>query len=306
MNTAASCSNSNGLSRIGAIGCINVASILFSWDVFRRCQMKNDILLYKNRCVSTHPTIMAQAYFRFHSELNFFLPPERKQINFVHFFKKRPSIKDTIEALGVPHPEVYCIEVDGNNVDFSYILTDGDRVEVYPFSAASFLQPTLITAPPNLSQKRFVLDVHLGKLASSLRMLGFDTLYRNDYDDEELAEISATENRILLTRDTGLLMRSIVAYGYYVRTTHLEPQLKEVMQRFELFENVAPFKRCIRCNGLLESVAKESIIDLLPPQTKQEIDEFHRCQECSQIYWRGSHYERMREFIDGVLKSNVL
>ena len=128
---------------------------------------------------------MAVANFHFHGELNFFLPPERKEVNFVHQFKKRPSIKDTIEALGVPHPEVYCIDVNGENVDFSYILTDGDKVEVYPISAGKSLEPNLIVRPPEPKEKCFVLDVHLGKLASSLRMFGFDTLYRNDYDDEE-------------------------------------------------------------------------------------------------------------------------
>jgi uncharacterized protein with PIN domain len=247
---------------------------------------------------------MARANFRFHGELNFFLPPERKDVNFIHPFKKRPSIKDTIEALGVPHPEVYCIDVNGENVDFSYILTDGDKVEVYPISAGKSLEPNLIVRPPEPTEKCFVLDVHLGKLASSLRMLGFDTLYRNDYDDEELAEISAAENRILLTRDTGLLMRGIVTYGYYVRSKDREEQLKETMERFELFSDVEPFKRCIRCNGLLEAVAKETIIDQLPEQTKQNINEFHQCQSCAQIYWRGSHYERMQEFVDGVMGNN--
>ena len=246
---------------------------------------------------------MALANFRFHGELNFFLPPERNDVNFVHQFKKRPSIKDTIESLGVPHPEVYCIEVNGENVDFSYILQDGDKVEVYPISARTYREINLIVRPPEPQEKCFVLDVHLGKLASSLRMLGFDTLYRNDYDDEELAEISAAENRILLTRDTGLLMRGIVIYGYYVRSTDREEQLKEAMERFELFPNVKPFKRCIRCNGLLEAVAKEAIIEKLPEQTKQNINEFHQCQNCAQIYWRGAHYERMQEFIDGVMEN---
>ncbi|MDY6803737.1 MAG: Mut7-C RNAse domain-containing protein [Cyanobacteriota bacterium] len=248
---------------------------------------------------------MALANFRFYGELNFFLPPERKEVEFVHNFKKRPSIKDTIEALGIPHPEVYCIEVNGENVDFSYILTEGDRVDVYPVSAGSDREPTVVVRPPEPTEKCFVLDVHLGKLASSLRMLGFDTLYRNDYDDEELAEISAAENRILLTRDTGLLMRGIVTYGYYVRSTHHQEQLKEVMERFELFSDVEPFKRCIRCNGLLEAVTKEAILDRLPEQTKQSINEFHQCQSCAQIYWRGSHYERMQKFIDGVMGNRI-
>jgi uncharacterized protein with PIN domain len=134
-------------------------------------------------------------------------------------------------------------------------------------------------------------------------MLGFDTLYRNDYDDEELAQISASEQRILLTRDKGLLMRSLVTYGYYVRATNPEQQVVEVLRRFDLFSKVLPFQRCIRCNGLLEPVAKETIIDQLPEKTRLAINEFHRCRQCRQIYWRGSHYERMQQFIEEVVSS---
>src|SRR5919202_3841847 len=206
-----------------------------------------------------------------------------------------------IEALGVPHPEVDWIRVNGELVDFSYIVQDGDRIHVYPVSCASEVTPTIRIRPTSGPFAHFVLDIHLGKLANSLRMLGFDTLYRNDYDDEELAQISASQQRILLTRDKGLLMRSLVTYGYYVRATNPEQQVIEVIRRFNLFEKVLPFHRCIRCNGLLESVSKESILDQLPEKTRLEINEFHRCCGCHQVYWRGSHYERMQQFIDGVL-----
>jgi len=246
---------------------------------------------------------MARADFRFHAELNHFLPASKREISFSHYFEERASIKDMIEALGVPHPEVDAIAVNGKAVDFSYIVQDGDRIEVYPVSVSSEVSEQASVRPQLLSILRFVLDVHLGKLAASLRMLGFDTLYRNDYDDEELAQISASEQRILLTRDKGLLMRSLVTYGYYVRATNLEQQVVEVLQRFDLFGKVLPFQRCIRCNGLLEPVAKEAIVDQLPQKTRLSIDEFHRCRECHQIYWRGSHYERMQQFIEGVLSS---
>lgn len=246
---------------------------------------------------------MARADFRFHAELNHFLPASKREISFSHYFEERASIKDMIEALGVPHPEVDAIAVNGKAVDFSYIVQDGDRIEVYPVSVSSEVSVEASVRPQLLSILRFVLDVHLGKLAASLRMLGFDTLYRNDYDDEELAQISASEQRILLTRDKGLLMRSLVTYGYYIRATNPEQQVVEVLQRFDLFAKVLPFQRCIRCNGLLEPVAKEEIVDQLPQKTRLSTDEFHRCRECRQIYWRGSHYERMQQFIEGVLSS---
>ena len=165
---------------------------------------------------------MSRADFRFVAELNHFLPPSQRQVSFTHFFKGRASIKDMIESLGVPHPEVDLILVNGESVDFSYIVADGDRIEVYPISASTDFTPSIRVRPSNLCSDRFVLDIHLGKLANSLRLLGFDTLYCNDYADEELAQISASEERILLTRDKDLLIRSLVTYGYYVRKTNPE------------------------------------------------------------------------------------
>jgi len=248
---------------------------------------------------------MSKANFRFYAELNYFLPPSKKEVTFTHSFKDHPSIKDMIESLGVPHPEVDLILVNGESVDFSYLVQDGDQINVYPISQSPDIIPIVSVRPQPLAFPRFVLDIHLGKLATSLRMLGFDTLYRNDYGDEELADISSTQKRILLTRDRGLLMRSIVTYGYYVRSTNPQQQIVEVLQRFNLFNLVAPFQRCIRCNGLVELVAKATIIDQLPPKVQQEVDKFHRCIDCNQIYWKGSHVEKMQQFIEGVLNSQT-
>lgn len=243
---------------------------------------------------------MAEANFNFHAELNDFLSPKKRLAN-AHNFVGRVSIKDMIESQGIPHTEVEQILVNGRAVDFSYIVQDQDCINVYPASGCpEIAQPNLVRPKP-LLVTRFVLDIHLGKLATSLRMLGFDTLYRNDYTDEQLAYISSNEERILLTRDRGLLMRSIVTHGYYVRETNPQQQVSEVLQRFKLFKLVAPLQRCLRCNGLLEPVAKEKIIDQLPPKIQQEIDEFHCCSNCEQIYWKGTHYEQMKKFIAGVL-----
>ncbi|MBD2311940.1 Mut7-C ubiquitin/RNAse domain-containing protein [Desertifilum sp. FACHB-1129] len=244
---------------------------------------------------------MAQAEFYFDPEFNHFLALDRCNGAFEFAFQDRPSVKDAIESLGVPHPEVDVILVNGRSVDFSYLLQDGDRLEVYPILRSPDVTPRLHLCPGKPDPLGFVLDVHLGKLASSLRMLGFDTLYRNHCDDAELAEISATQNRILLTRDRGLLMRSIVRYGYSVRSTNSDRQLSEILERFDLLGEVQPFRRCLRCNGLLHPVDKETIVDQIPAQTQQHINEFHRCQDCLQIYWRGAHYQRMQQFITDLL-----
>lgn len=238
---------------------------------------------------------MAEAIFFFEGNLNHFLPKQKKRVSFTHIFKDKVSIKDMIESLGVPHPEVNAILVNDVEVNFSYSVQNGDRIWVYPPKFSFQPQKPLIPELPGIP--RFVLDVHLGKLAGDLRLLGFDTLYRNDYADEELAIISDSEKRILLTRDRGVLMRSLVSWGYYVRSTNPKTQIQEVGDRFNLFNQSQAFSRCIRCNGLLEPIAKELIIEQIPEQIKTEVDKFSHCLKCSQIYWQGSHFNKLEQFV---------
>jgi uncharacterized protein len=242
---------------------------------------------------------MDQALFRFYGELNDFLPVHKRQTEFIHYLKERGSIKDTIEALGVPHPEVDLIVVNGESVDFSYLVQDGDRIRVYPVNEIEHSQPSLVRWEP-LEKICFVLDVHLGRLATYLRLLGFDSAYWNDADDEALARISSTEHRVLLTQDRGLLKRSVVTHGYFVRASDPKQQIIEVLKRFNLGSEMMPFTRCLRCNGVLESVTKDTVYDRLSSLTQQHYHEFSRCQTCNHIYWKGGHYERMQGFVDRV------
>jgi uncharacterized protein with PIN domain len=241
------------------------------------------------------------AYFHCHDELNFFLPRGQKNTTITHPFDWRGSIKDMIESLGVPHAEIELIVVNGTSVDFGYIVQPDDDIHVYPrFDRVDITYKVRLRAPLSC-RPAFVLDQHLGRLAAYLRMMGFDTLYRNDYHDEELAQISHTERRILLTRDTGLLKRNLVTYGYYVRATSPQYQLSEVMSHFDLSASVLPFRHCMKCNGLLEQVEKETILERLPDGTASYYDEFHRCGSCDRIYWKGPHYQRMQKLVEQVL-----
>ncbi len=240
------------------------------------------------------------AFFRFYAELNYFLPPEKKYINFTHSLKEKASIKDAIETLGVPHTEIDLILVNGDSVNFNYLIKDGDLISVYPqFKSIDISDVSLVHLSP-LDEYKFVLDIHLGKLANHLRLLGFDTLYRNDYADPELARISSEENRVLLTRDRPLLKRSIVTYGYYVRSTNPDEQIIEVLHRFNLFDQIKQGIRCTTCNGLLKSVDKQEILHRLEPLTKQYYNEFYLCQSCDKIYWPGSHYQHIQDFIQNI------
>jgi|YNPNPStandDraft_1061719.scaffolds.fasta_scaffold07435_3 uncharacterized protein with PIN domain len=250
-----------------------------------------------------HRLPLQQAYFRFYAELNDFLPPERRMVTFCHTFEMPTAVKDMIEALGVPHTEVDVILANGESVDFSYLVRDGDHISVYPVFESLDITPVLRLRPQPLRQPRFVLDTHLGRLAAYLRLLGFDTLYRNDYRDEELASISSNERRILLTRDRGLLKRNQVTHGYCLRTTQPRQQLLEVLRRFDLFNAIQPFCRCLRCNGLLQKVSKEEVLERLPAEVREEYDEYHICQECGQVYWPGSHYRRMAQLVEEVRRA---
>lgn len=243
---------------------------------------------------------MSVARFRFYEELNDFLPPERRKTEFDYEFDRRASIKDVIEALGVPHTEVDLILVDGESVSFDYILRDGDRVSVYPVFESLDISPLNRLRPKPLRTPRFVLDTHLGTLARYLRLLGFDTLYRNDYDDETLARISADEHRILLTRDRGLLKRRIVTHGCFIRSDDPRKQLEEVCTRLDLDELIEPFRRCSHCNGLLQAVDKAEIQHRLEPKTRLYYDRFRQCEDCGRIYWAGSHYKGLQAFVDSV------
>lgn len=240
---------------------------------------------------------MERVEFRFYSTLNDFLSPERQQMLFIHCLKERASVKDAIEALGIPHPEIGLILVNGESVDFSWLIQDGDRVSVYPIFTTLPVTDTSLVLPPPLPSIRFVLDIHLGKLANYLRLFGFDTWYHNQADDETLANISSQEQRILLTQDRGLLKRRIVDYGYLVRSHDPKYQITEVLQRFDLWHQTAPLTRCLRCNGNLRPVEKDAIITHIPPLTQAFYDEFKQCQTCYQIYWKGAHYDRIQQFI---------
>lgn len=244
---------------------------------------------------------MGQTTLRFYAELNDFLPHRWRQVAFVHEFKGQPSVKDLLEAVGVPHTEIDLILVNGESVDFRYGVQDGDQISVYPVFESLNIGPATRVRPHPLRESRFVLDTHLGKLATYLRLLGFDALYQNSYGDEQLALISSQERRILLTKDRDLLKRRMVTHGYYVRASRPSEQLVEVLRRFDLFETTSPFRRCLRCNGLLQPAAKESLDGRLPPHTQEQYDEFYSCQACSQVYWKGSHYHRMQQFIERVL-----
>lgn len=234
--------------------------------------------------------------FTFHGELQDFLM--KRDVEAIPYgFHGSPAVKDAIEALGIPHPEVGLVEVNGAVADFTYRLGPNDVVVVYPF-ASSNKRITRSLTPEG--RPVFVLDVHLGGLAKYLRMAGFDTLYEpQDLGDEVLATLSASENRVVLTRDIGLLKRSTVIWGYWVRSTESKSQFREIVERYTLTPHFDPFTRCTECNGEIHAVdiALVQSRDDVPENITNEYSEFKECRGCHKIYWKGSHYDRMKSFL---------
>jgi len=243
-----------------------------------------------------------EAKFRFYAEPNDFLSPEKKQVLFAYSFKGNPAIKDTIEAIGVPHTAIDIILVNGESVKFSYLLQDGDIVSVYPAFEKLDVVDVIHLQNKLPDELKFIVDVHLGKLAKYLRMLGFDVAYQNNYKISEILNIAATEKRIILTRSIALLKNKSVKWGYWIRSKNLIKQLIEVIRRFDLITIIKPFSRCMLCNGVVKKVAKASIVDELPEKTSQYFENFGQCELCGKIYWQGSHYHNMQDFIENLNK----
>lgn len=242
---------------------------------------------------------------RFYEELNDFLPKNQRKKDIEYSFSGRRSVKDLIEAIGVPHVEVDLILVNGEPEDFSYIVYDKDRISVYPvFETLSVSSVSRLRQSP-LRDPKFVLDMHLGKLARRMRLLGFDVDYQKERHDSELASISSTTGRILLTRDIQLLKRKTITRGLFVRNTDPEKQVLEIIERLDLWEYCNPFHRCTECNGIIKKIVfndnEELLKNKIPEGVLKWCKEFYICETCGKVYWKGSHYEKLLKTVQTIL-----
>lgn len=243
---------------------------------------------------------MVCATFRFYGELNDFLPRERRGRDITAPCARMATAKHMIEALGVPHTEVELVLVNGDAAGLDLLLDEGDRVAVYPrFTRFDLgdLAPAPALPPGRI---RFVADAHLGGLARLLRMAGFDTIYDNGLQDDQIEVLAAEDARVVLTRDRELLKRRGIEYGCYVRGLKAQAQLREVFERLDLAERARPFTRCLHDNAPLRAVSRDAVLARLPPQVAATQDTFTTCDLCGRIYWKGSHWERMRGMLRDV------
>ncbi|WP_051311509.1 Mut7-C RNAse domain-containing protein [Zooshikella ganghwensis] len=258
------------------------------------------VVLYKiwpkyisNKTYSASPK-EHQCTFFINGELTDFV--QQPKINYA--FDRFPAIKDSIEAIGIPHPEVGALYVNNQLQPFTYQLNNNDVITLYPVrDVLNQHQATNLPVKP-ISHPHFILDVHLGRLCNYLRMLGFDTLYWNhDLGDAKLAALAEKEQRIMLSRDLGLLKRSNIKFGRWLRNRKPLLQLKEVSTLYNLKQYIEPFSLCIRCNSKITSVDKTNVKHLVPADVYTSFTTFNQCSHCQQIYWHGSHVDKMKTII---------
>jgi uncharacterized protein with PIN domain len=248
---------------------------------------------------------MSRLVLRCYEELNDFLAPQRRKRDFFVDFTPPVPVRHLIETLGIPHTEVELILANGRSVDLGYRPEDGDRISLYPVFETLDITPLLRLREAPLRRIRFVADAHLGKLARWLRLMGFDTLFRGDWADQDLVAVAARERRILLTRDRALLMHRAVTHGCYIRSQPLAAQLEYLAERLDLCRAIRPFTRCMSCNGELAEISLAQIEAQVPPAVRRIQRRFWRCSVCGRPYWRGSHYHRLAAEVERLCGSRT-
>ncbi len=241
-----------------------------------------------------------------HGSLCDFLPgrpnftPADQSFKATYAFYHRSNAKEAVESLGIPHVEIDQLLLNDEPASFDQEIQDGFRLTAYPLAHPCANRATSLVKLDPPDPMRFLVDENSGKLASSLLLLGFDTKFDRTLDDPALAETSARERRVLLTRDIGLLKRSVVRHGYWLRSDNPRVQLSEVIGRYGLWQMTSPFSRCLNCNWLLAKAEKNRIRNLVPDSTFKAFDEFFQCSQCEKIYWKGSHFDRMSRWLEGL------
>ncbi len=247
---------------------------------------------------------MRTIHLRCYEELNEFLPKEKRKVQFTHTIPVQTSVKDLIESFNIPHTQVQMILLNGEQEDFSYVVQNNDRISIFPYFHSFDVNSVSKIFHPLPDKIKFLADRHLGTLARYLRMLGIDTTYNENLAGHELVHKANQEECILLTKDHNILKRNELKYGYFVYADDLDSQLKELILQFKLKEHITLFSRCLECNELLHPIEKAKIEHRLPQKVKEGHQNFTICERCDKIYWKGTHYERMKDKIEKILQSN--
>lgn len=248
---------------------------------------------------------MITVHFRFYEELNNYLPEELRKVWFDYHTEKNSTMAEVIKSIGVPLEEIDLILVNQQAKKSSYTLQNNDRISVYPIFETFDLTRSGHLHDKPLRNPTFICDVHLGKLCKLLRMLGFDTLYSNNYTESKIVSLAKKENRIILSKSRSLVKSPSVTHAFGIRSADPLEQIRDITEKLQLANNLHPLTRCLKCNNLIEAVEKEKIAKKLEKRTNRYYNEFFICPSCNQIYWKGSHYENMLKYIDQKIRNKT-
>jgi len=241
--------------------------------------------------------VMSSVCFRFYEELNDYLPEAKGKVWFEYAFTGAVSLREVFQSMLIPDNEIDLILVNRQSQGLDYLLHDGDRISVYPVFESFDLSGISRVREKPLRDPRFVCDVHLGRLCKYLRMLGFDTLYSNRYTPDEMIDIARREKRIILSRSYGLTRHQEVTRAHWIWSPDPLEQIKDLIHKLDLSSLADPLTRCLNCNHKIVRVEKQEILHRLHPGTAKFFKDFFICPPCDQIYWEGSHFENMSDFI---------
>lgn len=241
---------------------------------------------------------MNQVHFRFYEELNNYLPDHMRKAWIESWIESETSVGERLQSIGIPLDDIDLILVNQQSKGFDYILQDGDRVSIYPIFESFDVSAISQVREKPLRNLRFICDVHLGRLCKYLRMMGWDSLYSNQLTPQQIIELSRQEQRVILSRSVQLTRHKNVTHAWLIRSSDPLEQLKDLVTALDLSKWADPLTRCLNCNDKLVQVQKREILQRLQARTAKYYNEFFKCLTCDQIYWKGSHYENMLQFIE--------
>ena len=225
----------------------------------------------------------SEIHLRFYEELNDFLPLHKRKRRFACLFEGGIRVGKLLQDFKVPPDLVEIVLVNGETVEFSHLLKNGDSVSVYPVFESLDVGPLVRVRKKPLRKTRFLVDASLNRLASYLRLLGFDTRISNAVDGAAIIREAENDRRILLTHNPALLRESSITRIHLLRHTKPRLQLTEILSRYDLYRSAAPYSRCPACNKIVRNTRGWS------------------CSECGTKNRNKYRTERMQSFIKRIL-----
>ncbi len=232
------------------------------------------------------PIARGTVRLRVHPALRFLLPRKGRdngELDLQH--DPTATVGHLVQSVGVPLTEVGDLVVAEVSVSRRSRLQEQDQLDVVVRA-----RPQPLDGPA-----LFLLDVHLGALTRRLRLLGVDAAYDKDADDDRLVEQAEREDRVLLSRDRGLLMRRALRRAAFVRGQHPDAQLADVIDRFR--PPLRPWSLCLVCGGTLVPTSKALVASQLEPGTLRTQERFSRCESCGHVYWHGAHDAKLQQVV---------